>query len=244
MSNLVSGLWMSKLFSATRLSTCNDGHDLTGPASALALPLPPRTRCLVHPAVQHSTFNSLTSRSVTTSKNGLLHTLLAVLEKVNRLFLFVIKLHDVSALTTDLCITLLTISFLLYHPDECALRVRLVHNNIAPASTYPQPYRRALEWEGFNTNIANSPPPRPVPKPHPTGSHQSGICKVTSAVTNLEAVRNYEGCGSRHQRGNKPPPRPAPNPYPTGPHQSSIKRPNEPPPRPAPNPYPTGPHQS
>ena len=199
---------------------------------------------MASPAAQHSPINSLTSRFVKTSKNGLLHTLLAVLEKVNRLFLFVIKLHDVSALTTDLCITLLTISFLLYHPDECALRVRLVHNNIASAFTYPQPYRPALEWKWFTTNILNSPPPRPTPKPHPTWPHQSGLRKATSAVTNLEAARIYEACGSRHQRGNKPPPLPAPNPYPTGPHQSSVKRPNKPPPRPAPNPYPTGPHQS
>jgi hypothetical protein len=181
---------------------------------------------------------------VTTSKNGLLHTSFAVLETVNQLFLYVIKFHDVSALTTDICITFLTITFLLYHLDESTLQVRLVPNNFTFASAYLQAYHQSLKLGEFATNIPNAPPPRPEPKPHPTGPYQSGIWKPTSAPTSLETTRIFKACSSCYQRGNKPPPRPAPNPHPTGPHQSSIKRPNKPPPRPAPNPYPTGPHQS
>ena len=185
------------------------------------------------------------SRFVTTSKNSFHHTLSAVLEEVNQLFLFVIKFHDVSVLTTDLCITSLIISFLLYHPDVGTLHVHLVPNDITSVPAYLQAYRQALKLGGFSTNVSNAPPSRPAPKPHPTGPHQSSIAKFICALAGLETTHISKSCGPyRQRRDNKPPPRPAPNPYPTGPHQRSIKRPYKPPPRPAPNPYPTGPHQS
>lgn len=67
------------------------------------------------------------------------------------------------------------------------------------------------------SEAANAPPPRPAPKPYPTGPHQSTVAKP-----------------------NKPPPRPAPKPYPSGPYQTGATRPNVSPPRPAPKPHRSG----
>jgi len=201
-------------------------------------------------------------------KKGFHPTLTAVLEEVNRLLLFFINVIDAPVLTTDthghschqkllarnegpdhtvvLRINLPTIANFLKRFDASTLQVQsLLFINVAYAFSHSQVLRCTTGALEIATNLPNAPPPRPAPKPYPTGPHQSGILKPKSALTSLESTRIFEAGGlCRQRRDNKPPPRPAPNPYPTGPHQSSIKRPNKPPPRPAPKPYPTGPHQS
>jgi hypothetical protein len=76
----------------------------------------------------------------------------------------------------------------------------LVFDNIVFVLAYLQICRGNLKVVGFATNIPNAPPPRPEPKPYPTGPHQSIIKKP-----------------------DQPPPRPAPGPYPTRPDLSTIK---------------------
>ena len=240
-------------------------------------------RCLQPPTTQHTrdavhhghadndrsaTSATVESRFSYLLKKGFHPTLTAVLEKVNRLFLFFINVIDASVLTTDthshscryklsarnegtddpvvLRINLPTIANFLKRFDASTLQVQSpLFINVAYAFSHSQVLRCTTGTLGFATNLPSARPPRSAPKPFPIGPHHSCISKSKSALTSLESARTFEAGGLCHQRrDNKPPPRPAPNPYPTGSHQSSIKRPNKPPPRPAPNPYPTGPHQS
>jgi hypothetical protein len=244
---------------------------------------PRRIRCFLPPASQHwgnmahygcahqndsITLIPYQSLFVSTLKNSLHHTLSAVLERVSRLFSFVINVNDASALTTDTHghsshdklfirnagrnftvarrIIYAAIAPFTKRFDASTIQVQsLLFINVTYAPVDAQAFRRAHGAATYATKVPNAPRPHPAPKPYSTGSHQNGISKSATALTSPETDLYFGACGSFYRRtSKKPPPRPAPTPYPTGPRQSSTKIPNKPPPRPRPNPYPTGPHQS
>jgi hypothetical protein len=250
------------------------------PCNVPARPSLPWLRCLKPPAAQHlrdiahygcadhKDPVAHQSRFIPTLKASSHPTLSTVLERVNRLLLFVYNVYDASALTTDIhgdsCRKTLSTSehghdhmavlriawtatiLSTQRFDACILQMRFhLFINVIFAFSHPRRFRYPHGAVTRVTQLPNAPPPRPEPNPYPTGPYQDSLPQPTTtpSVTERDLTSNLHSSYLR-KANKKPPPRPEPTPYPTAPHQSSTKTPNDPPPRPAPNPYPTGPHQS
>jgi hypothetical protein len=245
-----------------------------------ARPSLPWLRCLKPPAAQHlrdiahygcaDHEDPVAHQSwfVPTLKASSHPTLSALLERVNRLLLFVYNVYDASALTTDihgdscrktlstheqghdhtvvLRIAWTATALLTQRFDACILQMRFhLSINVIFAFSHSRGLRRPHGAVTRVTQLPNAPPPRPPTNPYPTGPYQDSLLQPTTTPSVPERDLTSNLHSSCHRKANKkPPPRPEPTPYPTAPHQSSTKAPNEPPQRPAPNPYPTWPHQS